>query len=110
MKDPEISVKEFSVSQYPRPSDKMENARLGWSKGEYMGYSIRTRQYRYTVWLKDYFRSNKPFNKDLIVASEMYDYKKDPDETINVVNEKEYESDSKDLYKKMTGFFKSQLK
>ena len=110
MKDPEKSVKEFSVSQYPRPANKMEDARLGWSKGEYMGYSIRTRQYRYTVWLKDYFRSNKPFSKDLIVATEMYDYKKDPDETMNVVNEKGYELVSKDMYNNMVDFFKSQVK
>jgi iduronate 2-sulfatase len=108
MKDPKMSVKEFAVSQYPRPANKIENARLGWSKGEYMGYSFRTEQYRYTVWLKDYFRTSKPFSKDLIVADELYDYKEDPNETVNVVNEKKYASVANDMNEKMVRFFASQ--
>jgi iduronate 2-sulfatase len=110
MKDPAKSVKDFAVSQYPRPGNKIENARLGWSKGEYMGYSIRTQQYRYTVWMKDFFRTDKPFKKEMIASSELYDYKKDPNETINVVNEKEYASVSRDMYNNMIGFFDSQYK
>jgi iduronate 2-sulfatase len=110
MKDPSKSVKDFAVSQYPRPANKIENERLGWSKGEYMGYSIRTQQFRYTIWMKDYFRTNKPFSKDLIVATEMYDYKKDPNETINVADEKAYASISRDMFGKMVGFFESQTK
>jgi iduronate 2-sulfatase len=108
MKDPNKMLKEFSVSQYPRPANKIENARLGWSKGEFMGYSLRTKQYRYTIWMKDFFRSNMPFRKDLVVATEMYDYKKDPNETVNVADEKEYASVSKEMYNKMVGFFESQ--
>jgi arylsulfatase A-like enzyme len=109
MKDPEKPVKEFAVSQYPRPENKMEMGRLGWSDGEYMGYSLRTERYRYTVWMKDMYRSNKPYKKELVVASELYDYQKDPDETINVAGEKEYEAVRKDLNDKMTAFFASQL-
>jgi iduronate 2-sulfatase len=110
MKDPAKSVKDFAVSQYPRPANKIENARLGWSKGEYMGYSLRTERYRYTVWLKDYFRTSTPYNKDLVVARELYDYKTDPNETINVVDEKSYATISKDLDEKMKGFFESQFR
>jgi arylsulfatase A-like enzyme len=108
MKDPKKSVKDFAVSQYPRPANAIENARLGWSKGEYMGYSIRTQQYRYTIWLKDYYRSTKAFDKGLIVARELYDYKKDPNETANVAEEKEYASILKDLNTKMENFLISQ--
>jgi len=110
MKNPNASVKEFSVSQYPRPSNKLENARLGWSDGEYMGYSIRTEKYRYTVWLKNSFRSYKPYSKELVVASELYDYSKDPNETINVVGEKAYAAVSKELNEKMVNFLVSQEK
>ncbi|HWS01757.1 MAG TPA: sulfatase-like hydrolase/transferase, partial [Prolixibacteraceae bacterium] len=110
MKNPKSSVKEFSVSQYPRPSNKLENARLGWSDGEYMGYSIRTEKYRYTIWLKDGYRSYKPFSKDLVVAGELYDYGKDPNETVNVVEDKEYASVAKEMDKKMVSFLTSQQK
>jgi hypothetical protein len=76
-----------------------------------MGYSIRTEKYRYTIWLKDGYRSYKPFRKDLVVASELYDYGKDPNETVNVVGEREYASVAKEMNEKMEGFLKSkQLK
>jgi arylsulfatase A-like enzyme len=110
MKDPKVTVKEFSVSQYPRPANKLENARLGWSDGEFMGYSIRTAKYRYTIWLKDTFRSYQPYNKDLVVASELYDYEKDPNETVNVVDDKVYASVAKDMNDKMLRFLSSQVK
>ena len=110
MKDPGKKVKKFAVSQYPRPDVKMETGRLGYSDGEYMGYSLRTERYRYTLWLKDSFRSSKPYNSDLVVASELYDYQKDPDETINVADEKAYAAVRKDLNDKMVAFFAAQLK
>jgi iduronate 2-sulfatase len=110
MKNPSAAVKEFSVSQYPRTLNKLDTERLGWSDGQYMGYSIRTGQYRYTIWMKDSFRSYKPYNKDLIVATELYDYEKDPNETVSVVNEKEYASITKDLSSKMVAFLNFQYK
>jgi hypothetical protein len=42
------------------------------------------------------------------VGIEMYDYKKDPLETINVAKEISYEAISKELYGKMVAYFKSQ--
>ena len=109
MKDPGKKVKEFAVSQYPRPDVKMETGRLGWSDGEYMGYSLRTERYRYTLWLKDSFRSSKPYSKELVAASELYDYLKDPDETVNVADEKAYAAVRKDLNEKMVAFFAAQF-
>jgi iduronate 2-sulfatase len=109
MKNPDVSVKEFSISQYPRPSNKLENARLGWSNGEYMGYSLRTKQFRYTIWMKDSYRSSKPFSKALVVAAELYDYKKDPDERVNVVDDKNYAPVASDLNNKMVEFLKTQI-
>lgn len=108
MKNPAARVKEFSVSQYPRTQNKLETERLGYSDGEFMGYSIRTDRYRYTMWLKDSYRSSKPFNADLVVAGELYDYEKDPNETVNVLDEKEYSSVSKEMREKLIRFLASQ--
>ncbi len=104
MKDPKASVKEFSVSQYPR------NVKDANGKNEkLMGYSIRTAQYRYTLWMGKDFRTTQPYSKDLVRGREMYDYKKDPLETNNVVDDKAYEKISNELNKKITDFFQSQL-
>ena len=109
MKKPESKVKEFSVSQYPRNGSDAETGRLGFAEGKCMGYSVRTSQYRFTIWMRDNFRTNRAFDKNLIVAMELYDYQKDPNETINVVEEKKYAEVKKDLYSKMLSFFESQL-
>jgi hypothetical protein len=110
MKDASATVKDYAVSQYPRTGPKEEVKRLGFSNGKYMGYSIRTSRYRYTVWMGNDFRSTTPFKPELLVASELYDYEKDPEETINVVDEKSYSAVSKEMNKKMLEFFKSQEK
>lgn len=73
-----------------------------------MGYSIRTERYRYTLWMKDNFRSYRPFSEDLVVASELYDYEVDPNETVNVVDEKDYSPVSKEMYKQMLLFLGNQ--
>ena len=110
MKDPKTSVKEFSISQYPRPQNKLESGRLGYSDGEFMGYSLRNGQYRYTMWLKDTFRTRKTYSNDLVVATELYDYVKDPNETVNVVNDPGYVLVAKELNSKLIEFFRSQQK
>ena len=103
MKDPKTTVKEFSVSQYPR------NVKVNGKNEKFMGYSIRTPQYRYTLWMGNDFRTTQPFSKDLVRGKEMYDYKNDPLETNNVVDDKAYEKISMELNKKITDFFKTQL-
>ena len=109
MKNPTVKVKDFSVSQYPRSGNYEELNRLGFADGKFMGYSIRTDRYRYTIWMKDNFRSTQAFNKELMVANELYDYEKDANETINVVDIKEYKAVSKSLHKKMLKFLKTQV-
>lgn len=104
------SVKDFSVSQYPRSGNNTETERQGYASAKVMGYSLRDKRYRYTIWMTNDFRSNKPFNADLVVGTELYDYKKDPNETVNVVELKEYKSIVKDLKSKMLKFLASQVK
>jgi arylsulfatase A-like enzyme len=104
------SVKDFSVSQYPRSGTKSETERQGYASSKVMGYSLRDQRYRYTIWMGNDFRSTKPFNADLIVGTELYDYDKDPNETINVSEDAAYQSVAKDLKAKILDFFKSQVK
>ena len=104
------SVKDFSISQYPRSGTKSETERQGYASSKVMGYSLRDKRYRYTIWMTNDFRSTQAFNSDLIVGTELYDYDKDPNETINVIDEKEYKSVAKDLKSKMLAFFASQVK
>ena len=78
--NPAAEIKEYAFSQYPRERDKM-------------GYSIRTKRFRYTEWISGGFRTNKVYDPELVVAREMYDYEKDPLETENVLNKAEYQKD-----------------
>jgi arylsulfatase A-like enzyme len=110
MKNPTAKVKQFAVSQYPRSTNAVEKARLGYADGHFMGYSIRNERYRFTMWLKDDFRSDKAYNKDLIVATELYDYQKDPNETNNVVDDPQYSVPVADMNEKMLNFLATQVK
>ena len=93
------SVKDFAVSQFHR-------------NGKLMGYAFRNERYRYIVWLKSNFKKDEVqvFSDDLVVARELYDYKNDPLETINVVDEEEYQAIRLKMEKQSNGFFQSQLK
>ena len=101
------SVKEFSVSQYPRKMKKAEMLRIGYKKSDMMGYTLRTPRYRYTIWMND-FNSKQVFDSKKVYASELYDYEKDPLEKVNVVADKAYTKTSAALKAKMIAFFKSQ--
>jgi arylsulfatase A-like enzyme len=84
MKNTNKVAKDFAVSQYPRPGK--------------MGYSIRTERYRFTVW---YDWKNRVLDRSKVYATELYDYEKDPLETVNVAKDKAYTAVAADLNKKM---------
>lgn len=107
MKNNKATVKEFSVSQYPRKLSKEEMKKSGYANNKIMGYSLRTAKYRYTIWMSD-FTSQQPFNSNKVYATEMYDYVNDPLEKVNVVNDKKYKSASNEMYKNVLSFFKAQ--
>jgi arylsulfatase A-like enzyme len=104
------SVKDFSISQYPRSGTKSETERQGYASSKVMGYSLRDKRYRYTMWMTNDFRSTQAFNSDLVVGTELYDYDKDPNETVNVADDATYQSVAKDLKTKMIAFLASQVK
>jgi len=82
--NPSKDIKEYAMSQYPRGKNNM-------------GYSIRTKRYRYTVWFSNSFRTNLPYNEKDVIAREMYDYKNDPLEKENILNKPEYLQDQKQM-------------
>jgi len=107
MKDKKATVKEFAVSQYPRSLKAKDMEKEGLDSNDLMGYSIRNESYRYTIWMNS-FKSTEPYNKDMVYATELYDYVKDPLETVNVADEKEYESIVGKLNGEMIRFLKTQ--
>ena len=110
MKKPTSVIKEYAVSQYPRSNGGTETDRSGYADAKVMGYSIRNQQYRFTLWMGNNYRSSQPFNKDYIIGTELYDYKNDPLEKMNVAKESKYTKVSKKMYQKIIDFFKSQQK
>ncbi|GAB3222670.1 sulfatase [Spirosoma arcticum] len=80
LKKPATGVKTYAVSQYPRSNDKV------------MGYAIRTDRYRYVAWFEQDFRKNPIRTALKPMATELYDYRKDPDETENVAANAAYQA------------------
>ena len=89
----QISVKPFAVSQ--------------WTNAKKTGYSFRTDRYRYTVWLNGKKSTDPVFEED-IFAEELYDYRTDPAETINLAGEKQSVNLIKRFPKLAANFFNSQ--
>ena len=89
----QISVKPFAVSQ--------------WTNAKKTGYSFRTHRYRYTVWLNGK-TSTDPIFEDDIFAEELYDYRNDPDETINFAKDENAINLIKRFQKLAANFFNTQ--
>jgi iduronate 2-sulfatase len=77
VKNPTAELRTYAFSQYPREKDKM-------------GYSIRTKRFRYTEWVTNNYRTWLPYDQKNVIARELYDYEKDPLETENLVDKPEY--------------------
>ena len=80
--------KDYAISQYHR-------------RKTVEGYSIRTGRYRYTEWHTNYYRSYNPYDEKNIVATELYDYEKDPWETENLIDNPDYKEIKKQLKAKL---------
>ena len=109
MQNNKASVKDFSVSQYPRKLSKEDMKKFGTESNKIMGYSMRTEKYRYTIWVND-FTTADVFNDKKIYAQEMYDYSKDPLEKENIFSNASYAKAAQDMHQKMVSFFASQVK
>lgn len=104
LKNREMPLKKFAISQYPRSSGVLPK------RDDVMGYSLRTKRYRYTEWIKNDFTTKKQLNPQDIIASELYDYEKDPEETRNLVHDPEKEQLVDNLRGELHVFFEEQSK
>jgi iduronate 2-sulfatase len=68
IENPDLLIREGALSQYPR--------------NQYMGYTLRTDQYRYTKWVKTSDGSH--------YSAELYDYESDPLETVSQISNPDY--------------------
>lgn len=85
----EPNGKKAVFTQYPRPgpfpSQKPNSDRPKLNEISIMGYSIRTKRYRYTEWIKF---NNTNFTPDWMDnhGKELYDHMIDPDENLNLAS------------------------
>jgi len=86
IKDPSAEIRDYAFMQYPRGKERM-------------GYSIRTKRFRYTVWLGKGFRTWMPFDEKMVIAREMYDYQKDPLEKESIIDKTEYAANRSEMEK-----------
>lgn len=77
--DPSALVKDAAVSQFPRHVS---------GHGEIMGYAWRDSRYRYIEWVDGDFYAGEPSGE--VIAREFYDYKADPQERRNLIDNPEY--------------------
>ena len=92
LKNPGAEIKQFAMSQFPRAGNKM-------------GYSLRTKRFRYTQWLP--WSKNTGIKSYTPIAVELYDYEKDPQEKVNLAGNIEYKNEVKKLAGMMKDFFTS---
>lgn len=90
-------VKPFAISQYPRGNNN-----------KMMGYALRNQRYRLVMWVGDQFTTAKPYNAADLLAVELYDYEKDPQESENLANKPAYANIKNELMKEMVSFFNQQ--
>jgi arylsulfatase A-like enzyme len=76
-------IKDAALSQYPRNGK--------------MGYAIRTDRYRYIEWRVGDYKISKDYMAGKVDAAELYDYKKDPLETKNLIDDPQYSAVIKKL-------------
>jgi len=79
--DPDRSWKTAAFSQFLLGRFGPKESR----KAERMGYAIRTDRYRYVEWYEWNKEAKKPGN---YLARELYDHTNDPDENVNIAEEK----------------------
>ncbi len=91
MKKPGLKWKSAVFSQFMRTTDN----------GSFMGYSIRTRQYRYVEWIN--------METKIVVGKELFDHHTDPEENINIAGLPENSDLVKLLSKKLAEGWKAAM-
>jgi arylsulfatase A-like enzyme len=74
-------------------------------RGDKMVYAIRTKKYRYVAWVKEGLHANQAADLTEIADEQLFDYTKDPLETMNLADKKGYEHIIMDHKNKLFDFF-----
>ncbi|XP_023235188.1 iduronate 2-sulfatase-like isoform X2 [Centruroides sculpturatus] len=105
-----ISWKTAAFSQYPRPSQhpQKDSDQPDLNDIKVMGYTIKTKEYRYTEWIKF---SPQTFSQDwsVVYAKELYNHTADPQENNNEANNPNYENIMKKLSEQLRNGWNSSL-
>jgi arylsulfatase A-like enzyme len=96
LQDTQVEIKDYAISQFPRGKD-------------ILGYSIRTKRYRLTLWLKGEFEHVDLFKDPVIEAVELYDYEKDPAEQVSLADNLEYSKVVEELKIKLLTLLNEQV-
>lgn len=102
LKNNTVIIKDYAISQYPRGAGK--GAR------EFMGYSLRNNQYRFTEWVGNHFNTAKQFSAADIVGLELYDLINDPNETTNLASDPKMKKIVDELSVKLHAYYEQQYK
>jgi arylsulfatase A-like enzyme len=95
LKDPDVEVKDYALSQFFRGAD-------------IMGYTMRTGRYRITLWMKGDYKHKDLFRDPVIDAVELYDYETDPQERVSLATDPAYASIVEELKTKLLGLLNSE--
>ncbi|KAB7497465.1 Iduronate 2-sulfatase [Armadillidium nasatum] len=87
-KIPDCPRKTTAYSQYPRPgvhpTVKPDSDQPRLNETKIMGYSVRTKRFRYTSWIKfNHTTFDVDFSK--VYGEELYDHKYDDEENVNLI-------------------------
>ena len=100
LKDNNVAIKPFAISQYPRGEKGVAKS--------IMGYSLRDAQYRFTEWVGNEFTTAKKFDPSSVKALELYDLVKDPLETRNIANDPAMKQVVKKLSEQLHAYYAQQ--
>jgi iduronate 2-sulfatase len=92
IENPDQEWKKAAFSQFHRRPKVTPDGK------RYMGYSIKTKNHHYVEWY--YWNAKKGERGDFVVA-ELFDSNKDPDENLNIANDKENEAIVTNLSKQL---------
>jgi iduronate 2-sulfatase len=94
LNDPNLPWKKAAFSQFPRPWFYKKQPAV-------MGYTMRTRQHRYTEWLD--FKTRK------VLARELYEHPNDSGETVNLAEKREHAQEVRRLSKMLHAGWRAAL-
>lgn len=112
LRNPKGKVKDYVMSQYSRTTtedytistDTDLKGKAEYLEDDIMGYAIRDKRYRLVQWTKG-FKTYEPFSPDKVIATELFDYEKDPLETRNVAEDPAYAKVVKRLEKQLREYY-----